>query len=359
MLVYPAVSKRLYLRRLAPCSAKWRFPGAGMPRLHHLAFGFLHCLINLVEGFYGVEHLLHFRDLDFLIQDHIEMKVADFRSSLDDVRGFAMRRDQAAAVEFDPAILPDDSELHRKPEETAHALQLVLVVDEIKTYTAVVLEEIGKDGVRMHGNVSEDVVKDVRLWRVFHGLARADVGGCGELPRCKHLKKSVRREKAADGSGVPSGARPQPLVHGSEVWDGVLTQADLVEAVEVLRTGVLLKLRHAAAHQLRPDGVLLGCVGAPVLPDEIRSGNVQARCSRCHGELPPDPKLLRIAPRERSCQRGESAGRWPYQNGHPPALFILTPLTASSEGQRKRLAYSIRAGPDRCRCRCKSQRLHC
>ena len=42
-----------------------------------------------------------------------------------------------------------------------------------------------------------------------------------------------------------------------------------MEAVQILLGGVFAELRHAAADELRPDGVLFEGIGAPVLLDEI------------------------------------------------------------------------------------------
>jgi len=124
--------------------------------------------------------------------------------------------------------------------------------------------------------MAEYVVEDVRLGGVLHRISRAQPGGGGEHARGKHLEEGVGREESADRRGLPSGARGEEGANSLQVGQPVFAQADQLEAVEVLAAGVLAKLRHAAAHQLGPDGVLLGGVGVPVLLDQIRGRDWKA-----------------------------------------------------------------------------------
>lgn len=183
-----------------------------------------------------------------------------------------MRGDEPAAVELDLAILADDSKFNCEPEEPAHALKFVLVC-EGGADASVVLEEVGENGVGMHGDVSEDVVEDVRLGRVFEGVAGANVGGSRKFARGEHLEEGVGRQESADGCGVPAGARREALVDLGEIGDQVFAEADLVESVEVFRAGVVGELGHAAADELGPDGVLLRGVGGPILLNQIWFGD--------------------------------------------------------------------------------------
>ena len=117
---------------------------------------------------------------------------------------------------------------------------------------AVLLEEIGKDGMGVHGDVSEDVVEDVGLGRVFERVAAAQPGGGGKLTRGEHLEEGVGRQKAADRRGVPAGAWAEALVDLGEIGDGVFAQADLVEAVEILLAGVLARAEACGGAPVRP-----------------------------------------------------------------------------------------------------------
>src|SRR5579871_6380254 len=108
----------------------------------------------------------------------------------------------------------------------------------------------------VHGDVAEDVVEDVGLGGVLHGVARAKPGCRGEHSRCKHLEEGVGREEAAYWCGLPASARSEAGADGFEVGQSVLTKAYLLEAFEILAAGMLTELGHAAADQFGPDGVL-------------------------------------------------------------------------------------------------------
>src|SRR5579875_2119862 len=188
-----------------------------------------------------------------------------------------MRGDQSAAVELDPALLADDAELHREPEEPPHALQRVLVVHDARASSAVLLQEVRKDRVRVHRHVAEHVMEDVRLWGVLHGLAVAQPGRGRKLPRREHLEEGIRRQKSADWGGIPACERPEAAIYLGKIRNRVLAQADLHEAIQILLAGMLAKLRHAAAYQLLPHGMLLGGIRAPVLLDEVWLSDGQGR----------------------------------------------------------------------------------
>ena len=126
----------------------------------------------------------------------------------------------------------------------------------------------------VHGDVAEDVVKDVGFGGVLHGLACAKPGGGGEHARGKHLEEGVAGEKTADGGGLPAGSRLKEGADFGEVGEFVFAQADLVKAVEILLAGVFPKLRHATAYEFRPDRMLFGRVSGPILFNQIGSGHV-------------------------------------------------------------------------------------
>src|SRR5271154_6523461 len=100
--------------------------------------------------------------------------------AFEDVGAFAIGADEAAAVDFDAAVLADEAELDGVPEEASDALQSGFVVYR-RAQLPVVRQEIGENRVGVHGNVAEDVVEDVRLRRVFEGVAAAQPGGGGKL----------------------------------------------------------------------------------------------------------------------------------------------------------------------------------
>src|SRR5690349_1694333 len=87
-----------------------------------LAGGF----VDLVEGFNCVQHLLHLGDVEVAVQHFIEIEIADLRATGEDVCRFAVGRDQAGSIELDLAVLADDTELDSEPEESRHAVQILL-----------------------------------------------------------------------------------------------------------------------------------------------------------------------------------------------------------------------------------------
>src|SRR5580698_4722301 len=111
--------------------------------------------------------------------------------SLDDIHALAVRTDQAAAVDLDFVILANQAELHGIPEQATKLLQYRGIVDGCAN-AAVTLEEIGKDFMRVHRDVAEDVVEDVGLGRVFERLAAAQPGRGGKATSGKHLKECRR-----------------------------------------------------------------------------------------------------------------------------------------------------------------------
>jgi len=129
--------------------------------------------------------------------------------------------------------------------------------------------------VGVHRDVAEDVVKDVRLRGVFHGVSGAEPGGCGEHAGGEHLEEGVGWEEAADGGGLPACAGLKEGADLGEVRKLVFAEADLLEAVQILPAGVLTELGHAAGYEFAPDGVLLWGVVRPSLFDEVRRGHMQ------------------------------------------------------------------------------------
>ncbi len=238
------------------------------------AFGQFSRFVDLVEGLDGVENRLHLAGLKLLIEDGVEIEVLDLAASGQYAGAFAVRRDQAAAVDLDLAVLPDEAKLYREPEETAHTLQR-LGVGEACADFAVAFEEVCEDGVGVHGDVAEDVVEDVRLWGIFHRVARTEPGGRGKHAGSEHLEEGVGREEATDRGGLPAGSGLQKRADLGEIGQLVFLEADLAESVEILLAGVFAELRHTAADQLGPDGVLLGGVVGPCLFDQIRRCHVQ------------------------------------------------------------------------------------
>src|SRR5215469_10536050 len=153
-------------------------------------------------------------------------------AALDYVQAFPVRADQPASVELDFVALADQPELDGVPEEPAQAFQNLLIFDGC-TDTAVALEEIREDFMRVHGDVAEDVVEDVGFGGVFERFAAANPGGGRKAAGCEHLKKRGCGQEPAHRSRVPAGSRLQARADRRKPWQPVLLQADDLEAVEI------------------------------------------------------------------------------------------------------------------------------
>jgi hypothetical protein len=242
--------------------------------LDQSAFGLLGSFVDLVEGLYGVEHGLHFAGLELLVEDGVEVEVLDLTTAGEDPGAFSVGGDEAAAVDLDLAVLADKAELDGEPEEAAHALERDRI-SEASADFSIAFEKICKDGVGVHGDMAEDIVEDVRLRSVLHGVAGSEPGGGREHSGAKHLEEGIGGEEAADRCGLPACARLKERADLGQVRQLVLAESDLLEAIKILQARVLAKLGHTAGYEFAPDGVLLRGVVGPGLFDEIRRCYVQ------------------------------------------------------------------------------------
>src|SRR3569833_3481483 len=155
-----------------------------------------------------------------------------------DVAALAVGADQPAPVDLDLAALANQPKLNRIPEAPAQPFQHCFVFDGC-TYASIVLQKIREDLVRMHRNMAEHIVEDVRFGRVFQGIATAQPGCGWEPPSGQHLEECRSRQKAADRSRVPSRSWLQPRADGCEPRQAVSLQTDDLESVEI-RAGRML-----------------------------------------------------------------------------------------------------------------------
>ncbi len=141
-----------------------------------------------------------------------------------------------------------------------------------RAYGAVMLQEVGKDRMGVHGNVAEDIVEDIRFGNVGERFPAPQPGGGGKLPGREHGKKGVGRKKTAYRRGSPATPRPKPLIHIGQIGNQIGSETNLLKALQIFLASMCFDLRHAAAHQFRPGGVLLRRVGLPILLDQKRLG---------------------------------------------------------------------------------------
>src|ERR1700733_720721 len=143
---------------------------AGSAALTELPLGLVGCLVDLVEGLHRVQNRLHFRGGKLLVQHLVHIKVPNFRSTLNHVVRLSLRGNQPASVELVASPLSNDSKLDRKPEQPAHLLQRLLI-GQGRAYRPIMLQEIGKYRMGVHGNVAKDVVEDIGLGNVLKRLS--------------------------------------------------------------------------------------------------------------------------------------------------------------------------------------------
>src|SRR5438270_8168735 len=105
-----------------------------------------------------------------------------------------MRADQSASVDFDVAVLTNESELDGEPEEAGDALACILGID-LRCEAPEALQKIREDGVGVHRDVSEDVVKDVGCWRVLELACFAQTRDCREAALRQRLEEFSRRKE--------------------------------------------------------------------------------------------------------------------------------------------------------------------
>src|ERR1700733_14163890 len=191
---------------------------AGSAALTELPLGLVGCLVDLVEGLHRVQNRLHFRGGKLLVQHLVHIKVPNLRSTLDHVVRLSLGGNQPASVELVASPLPNNAKLDRKQEKPTHLLQRLLV-GQGRAYRPIMLQEIGKYRVGVHGNVAEDVMEDIRLGDVLKRFPAPQPGSSRELPGRKHGKEGVRRQKTAHGGSSPATPGPKPLIHLGQVWD--------------------------------------------------------------------------------------------------------------------------------------------
>ena len=188
-------------------------------------------------------HLVHF---DRGAQDLFELKATHLATSIEHVRTFAVGTDKPAAVDLHAALLADEAEFDRIPEDAADEFENGLVANT-RAELPIVRQKIREDRVGMHGHMAEDIVKDIRLRGVFERVAPAQPCGGGKAARGQHFKKGRAGHEAADRRCIPAGARFKALRDRSQAGHPVERKAENLEAFEILARGMLLKLVHAAA----------------------------------------------------------------------------------------------------------------
>lgn len=125
----------------------------------------MHGLIYLIEAFHGEEQVMLLVDFN-RGRDHLfKGEVMDGAMTVNDASAFGLGADESTAVELDAIVLADDAELDGVPEDASELFENGGVGDG-GANAAIVLKKACKNRMRMHRNMTEDVVEDIRLWSV-------------------------------------------------------------------------------------------------------------------------------------------------------------------------------------------------
>ena len=154
---------------------------------------FLDSFIELVEGLGNEEHILEVIDLERLVKDRVERERPSVALWAKRIRGVAVRGDESRAIDLNPAILANETELHGEPEQPRHARRVLFVVGGGRNLS-VMLQKISEYRIRVQGHVPENIVKDVRLRQVVELIALSYRYRRGKLSQRQALKEAFGRD---------------------------------------------------------------------------------------------------------------------------------------------------------------------
>src|ERR1700682_1553924 len=154
---------------------------------------FLDSFIELVEGLGNAEHILEVIDLERLVKDRVERERPSVALWAKRIRGVAVRGDESRAIDLNPAILANETELHGEPEQPRHARRVLFVVGGGRNLS-VALEKIGEARIGVQRDVAKDVVEDVRLRQIVELFALSYRHRRRKLSQRQALKKALGRD---------------------------------------------------------------------------------------------------------------------------------------------------------------------
>src|SRR5690606_13584499 len=168
----------------------------------------LHQLLEAVDDEVG---LLVVVDAVARAHDPLEVEAdAVGRRRLQAVHRLAAGRDDAAAVDAQPAGLADEPELHRVPVQPGQVLQRVRA-DGVRLDPAAAIggHVVGEHRVHQQRHVAEEVVEEVRLLDVVDLLGAADPPGDREAPVGQVVEEVEFGQQALHADQAPAGGRLQ------------------------------------------------------------------------------------------------------------------------------------------------------
>src|SRR5579863_6859583 len=118
-------------------------------------------LVNLIEALDCEKPFLNLVNFDGCRENFIQIKISDLATSFDHACAFPVGTDDSAAINLYFSILTDQPELDRVPEKATQSFEDVRIFCPCAD-AAIVLEEIRKYRMRVHRNMPEDIMKNVR-----------------------------------------------------------------------------------------------------------------------------------------------------------------------------------------------------
>lgn len=156
----------------------------------------------------------------------------------------------------------------------------VLRIGRGECRSAVGLEEVGEDRIRVKRNVPEHVVEDVGLGEIIDGFLGTNDDGRRETPFREAREEGFRREVARDRSALPARQLSQESidrVFPFEVGDVITHELDGAGAVEIDVGSAVREEVHLAVVQRLPGFLVLLGVAVVALGDEERRRILEAR----------------------------------------------------------------------------------
>src|ERR1035437_2117139 len=189
--------------------------------------------VNLVEGIDGIQNRLQFVHFHGGVEHFVEVEVKNLTAASDDVSTLFLRGNHATAVKLNVLSLSNEAELDRVPEETAKPLLIGILIDLARNLRKG-LKIICKNLVRVHGNVPEHVVKNVRRGGVVERIGFAYVSCGGKNPCRKQIEKRASRKKTAHGQQLPMRPLLQHRIQLLNERHACVGYAEHLKALEIL-----------------------------------------------------------------------------------------------------------------------------
>jgi hypothetical protein len=182
---------------------------------------------------------------------------------------FALRRDDAAAVNAQAVLLADEAEFDRVPVQPRELLQRVRAdAVRLDAALAVGLHVIGEHRVHQQRHVAEQVVEEIGLFDVVDLVGTTDPPRHREAAVGEVVEEVEFGQQALDADQRPASRFAEHGIEVVELRNAVGRHAHRVLRLQELVTGAALQDLALARIQRRPGRVVLGAVAVPRLLDD-------------------------------------------------------------------------------------------